>query len=81
MYKARYGPYLIAPADFIEVGVPYGAFCKCGRCGIVERSTISFDFYTKENGESFSCETCEFGTPHFLVKPLLDKLEANGEFE
>jgi hypothetical protein len=49
-------PYLRVPAGFSEDGLPYGAFCKCARCGTVARSTNAFDYYAKD-GELL-CGAC-----------------------
>lgn len=51
-------PYTKAPEDWKENGVPYGAYCKCDRCGLVERSTLVFDFYAKRAGDKLRCEDC-----------------------
>lgn len=52
-------PFTHAPADWSTNGVPYGAWCKCCRCGLVHRSTISFDCYAKGPGEPLHCENCQ----------------------
>ena len=77
----RENPYLVAPNDFDKNGVPYGAFCKCGSCNLVERSTIAFDFYADKAGDKFRCETCLLGISHESVKPLIDQLEQDGAFD
>lgn len=75
-------PHLIAPSDWSSNGVDYGAYCKCGRCGLIERSTISFDYYATDGpGSSLLCETCRFGTPLSALKPVIDMLEEEGAFE
>jgi len=48
-------PFLLAPPDN---ALPYGAWCQCGKCGKLGRSTIAFDFYGSE-GEPLRCERCE----------------------
>jgi len=53
-------PHLVAPSDWDENGVAYGAFCKCRKCGLVERSTMIFDFYANEPGDPLLCETCNY---------------------
>lgn len=52
-------PHTVAPPGWHMLGVPYGTFCKCGKCGCVGRSTILFDFYAKKPGDPFRCESCE----------------------
>lgn len=56
-------PFIIAPEDWSERGVPYGSLCKCSRCGLVARSLIIFDYYGEAGGK-LTCETCSFGRPH-----------------
>jgi hypothetical protein len=51
-------PFEIAPNDWHENGVPYGAWCKCQTCGVVGRSTMAFDFYTSGPGMPYDCEDC-----------------------
>lgn len=77
----RDNPYLVAPDDWEEDGVPYGAFCKCEQCNLVERSTVGFDFFADNAGDPFRCQTCLLGTPHALSKPVIDQLEKDGAFE
>lgn len=48
----------VAPEDWNENGVEYGAFCKCCKCGRVAPSTFMFDFYAKEPGHFLECELC-----------------------
>lgn len=75
-------PHIVAPDDFSENGIIYGAFCKCHRCGLIARSIVSFDYYPLNgDGSKFQCETCQFGTPYEKVKPLLAQLEASGAFD
>ena len=50
-------PYTVAPDDMHENGLPYGAWCKCGKCGHVDRSTFAFDYYGSA-GEVLKCERC-----------------------
>ena len=42
--------------------IPYGEFCRCSRCGYVQRSTITFDYYG-EVGEKLLCESCQLHMP------------------
>jgi hypothetical protein len=49
-------PYLVARENW--PGLPYGAWCRCGECGNLGRSTLGFDFYAKEPGDKLQCETC-----------------------
>ena len=41
----RHRPYRRLPEDFGEDGLPWGAWCQCAQCGLVARSTGTFDFY------------------------------------
>lgn len=74
-------PYLIAPPDWHENGLPYGAYCKCARCGQIHRSTVMFDYHANEPGDPLICETCEIGTPFKAVAPIMARLEADGAFK
>lgn len=53
-------PFVVAPPDWSENGLPYGAWCRCVTCGQKGRSTVAFDFYAKVPGEVLVCETCQF---------------------
>jgi len=55
---SRETPIFVAPPEWHESGVPYGAWCKCHRCGLVFRSTLAFDCHAKEPGDKLECETC-----------------------
>lgn len=54
----RENPYISAPEDWRPKGLPYGAYCKCNGCGVVERSTLVFDFYAQEVEDRLRCEDC-----------------------
>jgi hypothetical protein len=56
-------PILVAPPDWHESGVPYGAWCKCHRCDLIFRSTLAFDCHAKEPGDKLECENCCFYGP------------------
>jgi hypothetical protein len=56
-------PHTVAPADWKENGVEYGAWCMCSRCGRVSQSTFVFDFYADEPGDALRCEICTVHTP------------------
>ena len=51
-------PYVAAPPEFNKTGLPYGAWCRCSKCGCVGRSTVIFDFYADEPGAPLKCERC-----------------------
>ncbi len=70
---SKANPFTVAPADWHENGVPYGAYCLCSRCGLVEHSTLTFDYYADEPGEPLVCEQCNTGQNHAACKPLIDK--------
>ncbi len=58
-------PYVVSPEEFGEYGLPYGAWCRCGRCGWVGRSTNAFDYYGPDGvGTPLVCENCLLGTPY-----------------
>lgn len=46
------------PLSVMPDFVPYGAWCKCNKCGLVHRSTYAFDCYG-EMGELLTCERCK----------------------
>ncbi len=52
-------PYTVVPDDMDENGLPYGAWCKCGECGYVSRSTFLFDFFGTA-GEKLRCQICQY---------------------
>ena len=54
-------PFTIAPDDWKSNGVPYGALCKCNKCGLVARSTYCFDYFATDAGVPLSCERCYLG--------------------
>jgi hypothetical protein len=69
-------PFLVAPDDSHDNGLPYGAFCRCGSCGLVARSTIMFDYYADGPRGILLCETCKIGTPqgtHVLTDRAAEK--------
>lgn len=47
-------PHRAAPVD-------YGAFCRCRRCGRVDRSTHLFDYFADKPGDPLECQVCKFG--------------------
>lgn len=53
----RDAPFVNAPPDFDENGLPYGAWCLCHQCSMTGRSTFVFDFYGGA-GEPLKCERC-----------------------
>lgn len=55
--SSKSNAYIIVPPDFTENGVPYGAWCRCGACSLVFRSTFAFDCHGKP-GEPMKCERC-----------------------
>ena len=71
----QYQVYTHAPSDWKINGVPYGALCKCSKCGLVGRSIITFDFFADEPQDPLVCETCVMGTPYpgELVRWLFDE--------
>lgn len=77
----RENPHTISPPDWNEGGLPYGHFCKCSVCGLIERSTSIFDYYADEPNQPLKCETCQTGIPLSMVKPALDLLEEEGQFD
>lgn len=75
-------PHVIAPDDWEDNGLEYGAFCRCSECGLIARSTVLFDYYTLDGpGSPLACETCRIGTPHELIKPVIDLMESEGAFQ
>lgn len=56
--ESREHPYLVAPADWHENGVPYGAWFKCSTCGLVSRSTIAFDCRASKPGQALIGDCC-----------------------
>ena len=55
-------PYIHAPQYWAEKGLPYGAWCKCSKCGYVGTSTFSFDYYSEDGaGTPLKCESCALG--------------------
>jgi hypothetical protein len=71
-------PYLIAPDDWHENGLPYGAYCKCAKCGQIHRSTFTFDYHANIPGDPLQCETCVIGTAFRSVAPVMARLETEG---
>lgn len=69
-------PFTHAPEDWKTNGVPYGAWCKCSKCGLVHRSTVTFDCYADGPGEPLVCENCKLG---YTVMPeaVREEFEAN----
>lgn len=79
-------PFTKAPPDFHDEGLPYAAYCRCVRCGLVARSTFIFDYYAKNVGDPLVCESCERGggaaseleTVRLLEKERFFEEEQNG---
>lgn len=55
---ARGRPYTHAPPEMDVDGMPWGAFCRCSRCGALGCSTNVFDFYGGP-GEPLVCGRCK----------------------
>jgi len=68
-------PYIVAPEDWLKNGVPYSSFCKCYRCGMVARSTFTFDYYADNPGDKLECEMCKIGTPKETAIEIAKKFE------
>ena len=64
-------PFTHAPEDWAENGVPYGAFCKCSKCGYVGTSTSAFDYYAKGPGAALACELCKGFTHTYETEKLM----------
>ena len=79
--QSRNDPFTVAPDDWHEKGLPYGAFCECSECGLVERSTMLFDFYADKPGDKLVCETCQINTPHSMVAPVIKEAEKRGVYD
>ena len=78
----RENPHKVAPEDWAENGLDYGAFCECAICHFVGRSTFLFDYYADAGaGSALVCETCKCGVRFGAVKPVIDELESQGHFE
>ncbi len=56
-------PFTHAPEKWDSEGVEYGSYCKCHKCGLVSRSTFSFDYYADNVGDPLSCERCALNSP------------------
>ena len=54
----RQRPYVNAPPDMNDDGMPWGAFCRCSKCGALGRSTVIFDFHGGPN-EPLVCGACK----------------------
>lgn len=63
-------PFIIAPPSWEDDGLPYGAFCKCSRCGYVGTSTVSFDYRAEGPGESLTCDAC-LGISNYATEKAL----------
>jgi len=74
-------PYVHAPDDWFENGVPYGAFCKCSKCGYVGTSTVLFDYYANNPGELLICEYCQFSTSYEVEKQIRKYVLPKGKQE
>jgi hypothetical protein len=62
--KAQADPFLVAPRDWSENGLPYCAWCKCSVCGFVGRSSVAFDYYAEKPGDPLTCESCQYRKFH-----------------
>ena len=51
-------PYHVAPGDWEENGVPYGAWYRCWKCKELGRSTLSYDCHAAKPGDELVCEEC-----------------------
>lgn len=75
-------PFIIAPDDWHENGLPYAAFCKCVRCSLIERSTMFFDYFANTPGDSLVCQSCHFKTIlHYSIIPILRQAEKQGIYK
>lgn len=63
-------PYVRAPEDWDENGVPYGAFCQCSKCGYRGTSTVSFDYHANKPGDKLVCSQCE-GISNYATERLM----------
>lgn len=68
-------PYTVAPEDWHENGVPYGAFCKCHQCGYIGRSTIAFDYHAGEPRNPLVCDQCLGASTYATERALRDRVE------
>ena len=73
-------PFSVAPDDWETNGVPYGAFCKCAKCGFVGRSTFTFDYFADGPGLPLDCERCYIGTPK-RVAEIIDAEIKSGNID
>lgn len=74
----RERPYVRVPPDFSEDGLPWGAFCRCSRCGFVERSTNIFDYYPDVKTGLLVCGQCA-GHDSKRNAVLAERMIADGE--
>lgn len=65
----RENPHTVAPPDWKENGLPYGAWCRCARCGHLGPSMMTFDFYADNPGDPLVCERCKQAEWEFMFKP------------
>lgn len=64
-------PYTTAPDDWYENGVPYGAFCKCAKCGYVGTSTVTFDYFAVDGvGSDLCCDACR-GVSAYAIEKVM----------
>lgn len=66
-------PYLVAPDDWHENGLPYGAYCRCWKCGFIARSTFGFDYYANGVGDKLECESCTMGSDRQVVAKVVEQ--------
>ena len=75
-------PHKVAPENWAENRLDYGAFCECAVCSFVGRSTFLFDYYAAGGaGSALMCETCQCGVRFSAVRPVMDQLESQGHFK
>ena len=59
----RSRPYLRPPPRYSIEGMPFGAFCLCGRCGHAARNTHAFGYHA-EGVDCLICDHCLYGVPY-----------------
>lgn len=68
-------PHLVAPEDWETNGLEYGHYCRCSKCGLIGRSTYTFDFFADKSGDELVCETCTFHTPKEVAQIIDDNFD------
>jgi hypothetical protein len=56
--SSKKSPFVVAPEDWEENGIQFGAWCLCEKCGLPGRRTYAFDFFAEGPGNPLSCEVC-----------------------